>query len=81
MKKLSKQIEALFIALVSITNLERFFSLQSMRLRNKHGSFDFTMIVVSLVTATGIFRTRVNVGSGVIIRRQARMFFSYLQPL
>src|SRR6478752_5860964 len=61
MKKLSKQSEALVIALVSITKLERFSYLQSMRLKNKLGLFDFTMIVVSLVIGMGIFRTPVNV--------------------
>src|SRR6476646_1304556 len=61
MKKLNKQSGALFIALVSITKLERFSYLQSMRLKNKLGLFDFTMIVVSLVIGMGIFRTPVNV--------------------
>jgi len=61
MKRLSKQRGALFIALVSITKLERFSYLQSMRLKNKLGLFDFTMIVVSLVIGMGIFRTPVNV--------------------
>src|SRR5438045_3904958 len=63
MKKLSKQRGALFIALVSITNLERFSYLQSMRMKNKVGLFDFTMIVVSLVIGMGIFRTPVNVAA------------------
>src|SRR6476660_5441206 len=63
MKKLSKQSGALFIALVSITKLERFSYLQSMRLKNKLGLFDFTMIVVSLVIGMGIFRTPVNVAA------------------
>src|SRR5436190_361452 len=63
MKKLSKQRRALFIALVSITNVERFSYLQSMRMKNKLGLFDFTMIVVSLVIGMGIFRTPVNVAA------------------
>jgi APA family basic amino acid/polyamine antiporter len=34
-----------------------------MRLKNKLGLFDFTMIVVSLVIGMGIFRTPVNVAA------------------
>jgi len=37
-----------------------------MRLKNKLGLFDFTMIVVSLVIGMGIFRTPVNVAAAFI---------------